>query len=67
MFDAALELVMGNIDTMKVWISIDTSGTDNDKYWQFPLHENSEKICGNFEKILEENGKILKYVILVTF
>ncbi len=38
-----------------------------DKYRYFPLLENSEKIWGNFEKILEENGKILKYVISVTF
>ncbi len=51
-------LVMGNIDT---------SGTVIDKYRYFPLHENSEKIWGNFEKILEENRKILKYVISVTF
>ncbi len=45
----------------EVLISIDTSGTVIDKYRFFPLHENSEKIWGNFEKILEENGKILKY------
>ncbi len=37
------------------------------KYRYFPIHENSEKIWGNFEKILEENGKIFKYVISGTF
>ncbi len=47
----------------EVSINIDTSGTVIDKYWYFPLHENSKKIWGNFKKILEENGKILKYVI----
>ncbi len=31
-----------------------------DKYHYLSLHENSEKISGNFEEILEENGKILK-------
>ncbi len=56
---------MGSIDTVKyryndVSISIDTSGTVTDTYRYFPLHENSEKISGNFEEILEENGKILK-------
>ncbi len=44
----------------EVSINIDTSGTVIDKYRYFPLHENSEKISGNFEEILEENGKILK-------
>ncbi len=39
----------------------------NKWYRYFPIHENSEKIWGNFEKILEENGKILKYVISGTF
>ncbi len=28
-----------------------------DSYRNFPLHENCEKILGNFEKILEENRK----------
>ncbi len=32
----------------------------NNKYRYFPLYEYSEKISGNFEEILEENGKILK-------
>ncbi len=44
----------------EVWISIDTLGTLSDIYQYFPLHENSKKISENFEKILEENGKILK-------
>ncbi len=47
----------------EVSISIHTSETIIDKYRYFPLHENSEKIWGNFKKTLEENGKILKYVI----
>ncbi len=51
----------------EVSINIDTSGTVIDKYRYFPIHENSEKICRNFEKILEENGKILKNVISETF
>ncbi len=40
--------------------STNTSGTIIDKYQYFQLHKNSEKITGNFEKILEENGKNLK-------
>ncbi len=40
--------------------SIDTLGTVIDKYRYSPILENSEKI-------LEENGKILKYVISRTF
>ncbi len=51
----------------EVSISIDTSGTVIDKYQYFLIHENSEKLWGNFEKILEENGKILKYLISGTF
>ncbi len=51
----------------EVSISIDTLGRVIDKYRYFPIHENSEKIWGNFEKILEENGKFLKYVISGTF
>ncbi len=51
----------------EVSISIDTLGTVIDKYRYFLIHENSGKIWGNFEKILEENGKILKYVISGTF
>ncbi len=45
----------------EVSISIYTSGTVIDKYRYFPFHENSKNISGNFEKILEGNGKILKY------
>ncbi len=64
-------LVMGSTDTLKyrseVSISIDTSETVIDKYRYFPIQDNSEKIWGNFEKILEENRKILKYVIPGTF
>ncbi len=40
--------------------SIDTLATVIDKCRYFPLHENCEKILGNFEKILEENRKNLK-------
>ncbi len=48
----------------EISISIETLGTVIDTYPYFPF---SEKMWGNFEKILEENGKILKYVISVTF
>ncbi len=51
----------------EISISIDISGTVIDKCRYFPIHENSEKIWGDFAKILEENGKILKYVISGTF
>ncbi len=41
------EVVMGNIDKYRYHLGID-------KYRYFPLHENSEKILGNFEEILKE-------------
>ncbi len=43
----------------KVSLSIDTSGQSS-ILSILPLHENSKKISGNLEEILEENGKILK-------
>ncbi len=44
----------------EISISIDTLMTVIDKYRYLPLHENCEKILGNFEKMLEENRKNLK-------
>ncbi len=35
----------------------DISGTVINKYRYFPLHENSEKILGNFKEILEETER----------
>ncbi len=62
-FERAFILVMGSIDTMKYRLVLILRGQLSisiDKYQYFPLHESSKKISGNFEKILEENEKILK-------